>query len=103
MFVTAHAINRLTARIGDYRGTRIVLLCEALSGQPGTVAYIMGAVPGKVKAPAITDKWWLDSNGELVIAVAVDGSVETVFFRRASQDISAAFFGAHAVVDMRGA
>jgi hypothetical protein len=95
MFLTAHALNRVAERMGaTAMQSRFVTILEAISGEPGTVAYIVGELTGKAHTPD-------GSNGELVVAVAVDGSVETVFFRRASQDITAAFFGARRVVDLR--
>lgn len=94
MFVTAHALNRASDRMGNAMGTRFVDILERITGEPGAIAYIVGDLPHKAHTAD-------GSNGELVIAVAIDGSVETVFFRRASQDISATFFGARRVVDLR--
>jgi hypothetical protein len=93
MFVTAHAMNRAHDRMGPLASLLIEQL-EDIIGETGTFAYIMGELPGKARSAD-------GSNGELVIAVAVDGSVETLFFRRASQDNSPAFFGARAVIDRR--
>jgi hypothetical protein len=94
MFVTAHAYNRAVSRIGQTFADDVVRICEGRVGELGTVAYIVGDLPVKAKSPD-------GSNGELVVAVAVDGAVETIYFRRRSQDMSPAFFGARKVVDMR--
>lgn len=94
MFITAHAYNRAMERLGPTLGSRFVEVCESIDGEPGTIAYIVGQLTRKAHTPD-------GSNGELVVAVAIDGSVETVFFRRASQDVSAAFFGARTVIDLR--
>ena len=91
MFVTAHAINRIGQRMRMQAHT--VELLESIPGEPGTIAYLVGRTAGKVHADD-------GSNGDLVFAVAIDGSVETVYFRRASQDCSASFFGARKVVDL---
>lgn len=94
MYVTAHALNRAHERMGSDMGTRFVDILEGIIGETGTVAYLVGELPGKMRTPD-------GSNGELVFAVAIDGSIETVYFRRASQDCSPAFFGARKVVDLR--
>lgn len=103
MFVTAHAQNRAMSRLGADMGARFVDLCEGMQGEGGTVAYIVGEVPASMvkPEPKADPQWYSKSNGGLVIAVAVDGSIETVYFRRASQDNTAGFFGARALVDMR--
>lgn len=94
MFVTAHALNRLASRMGAQQTGSVQRLLESVTGAPGTVAYIVGAMTGKASTPD-------GSNGDLIVAVAIDGSVETVYYRRSSQDMSAGFFGAERVVDMR--
>lgn len=94
MFVTAHAHNRLAERVGGREADGIVRILETYNGEHGTVAYLLGHLSAKATAPD-------GSNGDVIVAVAVDGSVETVYFRRSSQDMSAAFFGARKVVDLR--
>jgi hypothetical protein len=94
MFVNAHSTNRINDRLGMWMGPRVLERLEGIMGQPGTIAYIVGDLPYKAQAKD-------GSNGELVIAVAVEGSVETVYFRRATQDISPEFFGAQWVFDLR--
>jgi hypothetical protein len=104
MFVTNHARSRLTERMTDMRADRIALLLEAFTTtHTGKLAIIVGTLPRKVSAPAPEGKWWQDSNGEVIVAIAVGGSVETVFFRRASQDMTPEFFGVKTVIDLRGA
>jgi hypothetical protein len=80
--------------MGAQQAGGVQALLESVAGGPGTVAYVLGQLPGKAST---TD----GSNGDMIVAVAVDGSVETVFYRRSSQDMSADFFGASEVVDMR--
>lgn len=86
MYVTQHALGRLTSRMGlDQSRNRIVRMLEALPGQPGSVAYMVAD----------------SANGNIVIAVAIDGSVETIYFRRPTQDFSSVWFGSSKVVDLR--
>jgi uncharacterized protein with NRDE domain len=94
VFVTAHAHNRLAARIGGRASDALVSVLETHNGEQGTVAYILGTLPGKAKAAD-------GSNGDVVVAVAVEGSVETVYYRRSTQDLSPEFFGARKVTDLR--
>jgi hypothetical protein len=64
-------------------------------GELGTVAYLVARLDRSVRA--------LDgSNGDLVIAVAVDGSVDTVYYRRKEQDCTPRFFGAQKIVSLVG-
>jgi hypothetical protein len=63
---------------------------EAVPGEPGTVAYVVRRLP--------TVREVNGSVGDLVVAVAVEGSVDTIYLRRKSQDMSAGFFGADKVV-----
>lgn len=93
MFVTAHAHNRLLDRMTAQRSAMMLRMLEAWPGEQGTVAYIVGRLPGKAESPD-------GSNGDTIVAVAVEGSVETIYFRRSTQDMTAGFFGASRVVDM---
>jgi hypothetical protein len=93
MYVSGHARARLDARLGTRvrLADAIVSRLEAMPGEPGTVAYLA----------AVLDKAWDTgdgSNGDLVFAVAVDGSVDTIYLRRKSQDCTARYFGARKVV-----
>lgn len=101
MFVTEHAQRRLRERFSPLMVGALVDLLDGTAGELGTVAYIAGTVPVDAKAPVPEGRWWEDSNGDVVVAVARDGSVETVFYRRSTQDMSASFFGARKVVDLR--
>lgn len=94
MYVTQHARARLVGRLGALNARLLAEGFEALDGEHGTVAYIMSNLPEHVLADD-------GSNGDVVVAVAVEGSVETVYFRRSTQDMGAAYFGARKVVDMR--
>lgn len=101
MFVTQHARERIAARFAPAMADKVERILDGTQGEQGTIAYIVGGVPDHATAPIPTGMWWLDSNGEMLVAVAHEGSVETVFYRRAAQDMSASFFGASKVVDMR--
>lgn len=91
MFITQHAYDRMLSRLGATRAAELRGELERLMGEPGTVAYLVGTYVEPFRADD-------GSNGDTIVAVAVDGSVETVFFRRSSQDMSAEFFGARKVV-----
>ena len=85
MYLTEHAQQRLTERLG-VAGLDLVLALEERPGERGTVAYLLD-----------------DQHGCTVVAIAVDGSIETVYLRRPEQDMRASAFGlAHKVIDMRG-
>lgn len=85
MYVTQHARVRIIERMGTGLGAFFIDDLWATEGEPGTVAYRVGIL-----------------GNEYAFAIAVDGSVETVYFRRKSQDCSPAFFGASKVVDLVG-
>lgn len=102
MYVTQHAAERINARLSLSDAHDTLTFLEGVQGETGVVAYIVGTVPAYGSKPdGSTPGWWVDSNGDTIVAVAHDGSVETVFYRRSSQDMSASFFGARKVVDMR--
>jgi hypothetical protein len=85
MYVTDHAWARIRERTGAGYADECATRLERVVGGEGVVAYVLDTTV----------------SGDLLVAVAVDGSVETVYFRRASQDMSPAFFGARAVRDLR--
>lgn len=94
MYVTDHAADRIEERLTLREGRRAMLLLEAEYGVPGTVAYIAA----RLKSPVMCED---GSNGDTLIAVAVEGSVETIMFRRSSnQSMDAHHFGARKVVDL---
>ncbi len=93
MYVTDHARSRLTSRLGD-KADALASVLETWEGERGTLAYIVADLPEPVEAGD-------GSNGDLLVIVVVDGSVETVYFRRSTQDLSPEFFGAEKVVDKR--
>lgn len=101
MYVTQHAASRIAVRLDRSTAEWVERVLDGHKGEQGVVAYIVGNVPAPGTPPELRPAWWLDSNGDTLIAVANEGSVETVFFRRASQDMSAGFFGARKVVDLR--
>jgi hypothetical protein len=98
MFVTSHAQSRIHSRLG-YEGHAghlhddadgLLDQLEAMPGELGTVAYYWQL--GQTRQS-------LDgSNGNLLVVIAVDGSVDTVYLRRSTQDMSPSFFGADKVV-----
>lgn len=95
MYVTQHARDRIADRLGEGVADGYVELLEQhYSDEYGTHAYLL-----RLPAPVRADD---GSNGNVLVVIAVDGSVETVYFRRADQDLSPAYFGARRVHDMRG-
>ena len=89
MYVTWHARNRLRDRTGA-RAEGYERRLERVKGEPGHIAYVLDT-----RAYIRADD---GSNGNTVVAVAIDGSVETVYFRRSDQDMSPGYFGAERVV-----
>jgi hypothetical protein len=84
MYLTEHARHRLTQRLG-VAGLDVGATLEEWPGERGTVVYLLA-----------------DRVNGIVVAVAVDGSVETVYLRRPEQDMSTESFGlARKVVDLR--
>lgn len=94
MYVTRHAWTRLVGRLGPEQGEEAALTLERQPGEQGTVAYLLADLPAGIH---VRD----GSNGDILVGIAVEGAVETVYFRRQKQDMSARFFGARKVVDMR--
>lgn len=70
-----------------------MFVLERTPGEQGVVAYIAATLDTPVRSDD-------GSNGDTVVVIAVDGSVETVYFRRSTQDMSAAFFGARKVITL---
>jgi hypothetical protein len=93
MYVTQHARKRLRTRYGA-SAEALADELELQRGEYGTIAYIVCDMPANTRADD-------GSNGDLLVVLAVDGSVETVYFRRSSQDMTAAYFGARKVIDLR--
>jgi len=93
MFVTQHARERLRRRMGAEWADWVSTVLETWDGERGIVAYILADVP-----PTAAED---GSNGDLLVIVANEGSIETAYFRRSEQDISPAYFGASKVVDRR--
>jgi len=93
MHVTGHARARLHSRLGKNMRLvgAIIGRLEAEPGRPNTVAYIVATLD----TPVNTED---GSNGDTVVAVAVNGSVDTIYLRRGDQDLSAKFFRANEVV-----
>jgi uncharacterized protein with NRDE domain len=94
VFVTQHAAERIRARLGDADwdagyADRLVARLEAMPGQAGVRVYLtlLGA---DLAAPD-------GSNGDILVAIAGDGSVDTVYLRRRGQRLDAGYFGARSV------
>lgn len=94
MYVTDHAQDRIAERVGGEVASALIGTLEVTPGQAGTVAYVLLDLPAYMVAPD-------GSNGDTLIAVAVDGSVETIYYRRGEQDMSPGYFGASRVEDLR--
>lgn len=92
MFVTDHAKAQARLRLGTRAADDLVRRLEPIVGEPDTVLYVDGPFP-YVQAPD-------GSNGDMIVAVAVDGSVDTVYLRRSSQTLDPAHFGARKVVPL---
>jgi hypothetical protein len=94
MFVTQHAYLRMSTRLGPIHADALERTLSALPGEQGTIAYILADLPVPM---------WADdgSNGDILVGIAYDGSIETLYLRRSTQDMRAAFFGARRVVDLR--
>lgn len=75
MFVTAHARARLADRLGLTAGH---LIADVLEARPGLAGHVAIEVAREPAYTAGKD----GSNGDQVIVIARDGSVETVMLRR---------------------
>lgn len=100
MYVTQHAAVRIAERLAPDLADKVGRILDGTQGEGGVIAYLVGNVPAS-PLPPLEGQWWVPSNGDTLVAVANEGSVETVFFRRAEQDMSASYFGARKVVDLR--
>lgn len=93
MYVTMHAVEQIDARLGHEDADTYVYVLEQMSGQVGRVAYLLADLP------YVADE--AGSRGDVIVAIAIEGSVETVYFRRHDQDMSAEWFGVDEVIDLR--
>lgn len=93
MYVTQHAATRLEERVGVRHAYLLASMLERMSGQVGHVAYLLEDLPTVVTEAG--------SNGDVVVAIAIEGSVETIYFRRRDQDMSPEWFGVSEVIDLR--
>lgn len=75
MFVTDHARYRLEGRLGLPWADRLIAALERLAGEMGNVAIEVATLPEVGYADD-------GSNGDRVVVIARDGSVETVMLRR---------------------
>jgi hypothetical protein len=89
-YITSHAIERLDQRLGQDAADDVIYQLEQMRGEPGHVAYVFEAQRFMVADDG--------SNGNTIVAIAVDGSIETVYFRRSDQDMSPEFFGGRKVI-----
>ena len=72
MFVTAHARARLADRLGARAGARMADQLEGMNAPPGRIAYALGA----------------QGVSAVTLAIAEDGTVQTVLLRHAWQAMS---------------
>lgn len=75
MYVTGHARVRLSNRLGHTWADRLIDALERIDGEPGNVAIEVATLPEVGYADD-------GSNGDRVVVIARDGSVETVMLRR---------------------
>lgn len=90
MFVTGHAADRVNARLGYDEAETLIADLEAVPGEPGKVVYYRHLGESRSARDG--------SNGDVIVAVALNGSVDTVFLRRSSQDMGEGHFGARKTV-----
>jgi hypothetical protein len=90
MYVTQHARERIAERLGP-EAPALVDILSSYDGEAGTVAYLM----------LNRNLFSMEPKRQVLVAIAVDGSVDTIYWRRATQDLSPEFFGARKVIDMR--
>lgn len=75
MLVTSHARVRLRARLGDTEANRLIARFEAATGEIGAVAIEVARFDPPKR---LSD----GSNGDMLVVIVRDGSVETVMLRR---------------------
>lgn len=75
MHVTMHAQARIAARVGWRVAVPIIERLESTPGEPGTIAVELVRFP----SPVVNET---GSNGDMLVAIVVDGSVETIMLRR---------------------
>jgi hypothetical protein len=93
MFVTQHAQDRIFERMHT-PGAALDII-EALEASPG-YRYTVVIVLARGLAIVSPD----GSNGDTLIAIAVDGSVDTIYARRSEQTLDPRHFGADRVIDL---
>ena len=81
MFITSHAKARMRSRLDAVLTRSIESHLESVVGVPGRYVYIVRYLA----VPVLADD---GSNGDVVLAIVEDGSVETVCFRRGTAGIS---------------
>jgi hypothetical protein len=99
VFISAHAAARLRERLPDREADGIVARLEAAPGSPGLVAFIVDRHPGEHRGDLRRNVAERASNGDTVVAIARDGEVTTVYYRRSwDQTLTAHGLGVGRVV-----
>lgn len=94
MYVTEHAAGRIGSRLLDREADEVRAKLDSTVGEDGVVAY----VAARLSTPVLCED---GSNGDTIVVIAVDGSVETVMFRRSwNQTLAAHHFGARKLIDL---
>lgn len=98
MYVSAHAIARITDRLTGPQAESIIRRLEAMPGALGDVAI---EVYRQISVKRMTDTLPDMSNGDQIIVIARDGSIETVMLRRSwNQPFTASALGVDRVERM---
>lgn len=77
MYVSQHATARLAERLGADHAAKLVSLLERMTGEPGNVAIEVHRIP-----PHSHGERGSLAQGDQVIVIVRDGSVDTVMLRR---------------------
>lgn len=94
VFVSQHARDRIEQRLNPVLAYSIIQRLEDNPGYQYTVVFVLHR-----DLNVVCDD---GSNGDTLLAVAVEGTVETVYFRRGEQTYDPRHFGAQRVIDLTG-
>lgn len=90
MIVSLHARGQLLSRLPSYVAVTIIRELEHSRAPEGSEARIVR------RTSYMTDG---QSNGDVVVAIIVDGEVRTVYFRRSTQTFTPEAFRVERIVD----
>lgn len=93
MYVSQHAQDRLVARLGPRRGSRLIDRLEDWCANTAAMDRVAIEVARLSESAA-----GAGSNGDTVIAIVRSGLVETVMLRRSSQTTTPATLGVDRVI-----